>query len=74
MESLYRDKKDFTQIIDKISRQNLSEDDLKSIKKIYDFCNWGNHLHPDKEEPASLNELQTYIDKFLEVRNRYLQN
>lgn len=71
---LFWDKKDFTQVIDKIGQQNLSEDDLKSIKKIYDFCNWGNHLHPDKEEPASLNELQTYIDKFLEVRNRYLQN
>ena len=49
-------------------------DDLKSIKKIYDFCNWGNHLHPDKEEPASLNELQTYIDKFLEVRSRCFSN
>jgi len=69
---LYWDKKDFTQVIDKIGQQDLSKDDLKTIKKIYNFCNWGNHLHPDKEEPASLNELETYIDKFLEVRNRYI--
>lgn len=69
---LYWDKKDFTQVIDKIGQHNLSADDLKSIKKIYDFCNWANHLHPDKEEPASLNELKTYIDKFLKVRNRYI--
>ena len=71
---LYWNTKDFTQVIDKIGKINLSADDLKAIKKIYDFCNWGNHLHPDKEEPASLTELQSYIDKFLQVRGRYITN
>jgi len=66
---LFWDKKDFTQIINEIGNQNLSEYDLHAIKKIYDFCNWSNHLHPDKEEPASLTELQSYIDKFLGIRN-----
>lgn len=60
--------KEFTQVIDSIGKHKLEEDDLKAIRKIYDFCNWSNHLHPDKEEPASLDELKIYIDKFLEIR------
>lgn len=71
---LHWDEKQFPQVINKIKKQNIDEKELEAIKKIYNFCNWGNHLHPDKEEPASLAELQSYIDKFLQVRSRYISN
>ena len=76
VESFIRNKllhwdKPFPNIVDGIrNNQQIEEDVLLSIQKVYNFCNWGNHLHADKEEPASLTELKMHIDKFLDLQGR----
>jgi predicted ATPase len=45
----------------------LTDREYDSIKSIYDFCNWSNHLHPDKEDPAALNELLVHVETFIQI-------
>lgn len=48
----------------------LSDEDLETITKIYDYCNYSNLLHADKESPSALSELTQHIDKFVKILDK----
>jgi ABC-type lipoprotein export system ATPase subunit len=45
----------------------LTNDDLTAVTNLYNFCNWSNTMHVDKEAPAALAELMTHIGKFVDI-------
>ena len=48
----------------------LSDEDLDEIQKIFNYCNYSNLLHVDKENPSSLAELQNAITRFVKVLDK----
>ena len=48
----------------------LTDDDLEVVTNMYKYCNYSNLLHADKETPSALSELQTHIDKFVQILNK----
>lgn len=48
----------------------LDDEDLKVITNIYNYCNWSNLMHIDKESPSALSELMQHIDKFVQILNK----
>lgn len=50
--------------------QKLDDSDLEVIVNIHKYCNHSNLLHTDKENPSSISELTTYIDKFAKIQNK----
>lgn len=50
-----------------------TEEKLEKLCKIYDFCNWANYLHEDKEGADVLNSLLTCIDEFKQIIDDFEQ-
>ncbi len=48
----------------------LDDEDLKVITNIYNYCNWSNLMHVDKELPSALSELMQHISKFVQILNK----
>jgi len=48
----------------------LTDEDLEVVTNMYKYCNYSNLLHADKETPSALSELQTHINKFVEILNK----
>lgn len=68
---LYWKNKDFTQVIDNLKAGNRPSDaDLDQLKAIYNFCNWSNTSHIDKEEITSYSELKLHTDNFIQIYNQ----
>lgn len=68
----------FKNLIDELSKNNnniskLSDDDYESINSIYNYCNWSNLMHADKQEMSALSELKKHILKFVEIHKKVLQ-
>lgn len=63
--------RDFTQVIDKLKAANRPSDaNLDQLKAIYNFCNWSNTSHIDKEEITSYSELKLHVDNFIQIYNQ----
>lgn len=68
---LHWKNKDFIQVIDKLKAANRPSDtNLEELKAIYNFCNWSNTSHIDKEEITSYSELKVHIDDFISIYNQ----
>ena len=48
----------------------LEDNDLESLKKVYQFCNWTTS-HVDHGDDHGLEQLKIYIKLFLEVMERF---
>jgi len=57
----------FENRIRRLREKPEKEVDFDAILAIYNFCDWSNHLHPDKEDPSALNELLLHVEKFVEI-------
>jgi hypothetical protein len=68
-------EKNFGVIVDNLKQgrnfiAKISDNDFEIIASIYQYCNYSNLLHADKEMPTTLSELRMHIDKFTEIINR----
>lgn len=48
----------------------LEDVDLEVMINIYNYCNYSNLLHADKETPSALSELMTHINKFVGILDK----
>lgn len=64
----WKKDKEFDQIIDSLkSAKEYSDSQLNNVKSIYNFCNWSNTSHVDKEEITSFQELKAHVDDFVNL-------
>lgn len=71
-EVLMWDKGNFKNVLEKLASGKaqlgkLTDADMEAIIDIYNFCNWSNTMHVDKEPTAALSELKMHIGKFTDI-------
>lgn len=69
---MWNNEKDFKQIVGNLASSKskiskLTNDDLDIMLNIYNYCNYSNLLHADKENPSALSELTNNIDRFCKI-------